>query len=176
MILFVLSDSDNDLIVHIYTYYNPLLHHMARRIVRDEYIAEDMVQEAIIRLMDHLPTLKVLEQKALVSYCVRTIESVCFKYLYKASRRKRSEEEISRVPEFLPDELLERDEIAGHVKTTLAELSHLDRHLLIYKYFMDLSYKQIGQMLGIEPKYIGTYIKRARDRAGRILKKKGDYV
>ena len=179
MIFLILSKEDDELIVHIYTEYNPLLKCMARKIVGNDFTADDMVQDTIIKLMSHLPTLQKLEQKALVSYCVRTVESVSFDYLYDVSRRKRSQrsqEECYRIPALLPDELLERDEIADHVKTMLSELSQLDRHLLIYKYFMCFSHKQIGYLLGIEPKYISTYVKRARDRAKRILKKKGDYV
>ena len=172
MILLLLSEEEDKLLIQIYRGYYPLLKHMARGIVNDSFTADDMVHEAILKLIRYLPNLQKLERKALMAYCVRTVESVCISYIRKESRRKivLNDQTI----EFLPEELIEKDEIKEKVNNVLSELSQLDRHLLIYKYIMGYSHKEIGCLLGIEPKYISTYIKRARDRAKRILMEKGD--
>ena len=172
MIFLLLPNENNKLLIQIYMGYYPLLKYMARRIVNDNFTADDMVHETIVKLIRYLPKLQKLERKALLTYCVRTVESVSISYIRKESRRKRVINDQN--PDFLPEELIERDEIKGKVNTVLSELSQLDRHLLIYKYVMGYSHKQIGCLLGMEPKYISTYIKRARDRAKRILIKKGD--
>lgn len=172
MIFLLLPNENNKLLIQIYTGYYPLLKYMAHRIVNDSFTADDMVHEAILKLIRYLPKLQKLERKALMAYCVRTVESVCISYIRKESRRKivLNDQTI----EFLPEELIEKDEIKEKVNNVLSELSQLDRHLLIYKYVMGYSHKEIGCLLGIEPKYISTYIKRARDRAKRILIEKGD--
>lgn len=173
MILFIFSEEEMALLMQIYTDYYPLLKFTARRIVNNNDTADDMVQDSIIKLMNYLTTLQKLNKNQLISYCVRTVESVSISYIrHESTRRKKPLE--TQVPEYMPAELIEIDEVKNTVNTMLSKLSQQDRHLLIYKYFMNYSNKEIGYLLGIETKQVSTYIQRARERAKRILEKTGD--
>lgn len=149
--------------------------YMAFKLVHDGYIADDMVQDAFVRLIDCLPTVVKLNENKLATYCVRTVESACIDYIRKENSRRKYAAK-PHVPKYSPEELIEQDEIREVVNSMLAKMSQLDRHLLEYKYFMGYRYKEIGRLLGIEPRYIGTYIQRARDRAKRLLGGRGDYL
>lgn len=175
MIILLFTTEENAILTKIYQDYYPLMKYMAFKLVHDGFIADDMVQDAFVRLIDYLPTVVKLNENKLASYCVRTVESVSIDYIRREnSRRKYTDGR--RIPEFRPEELIEQDEIKKEVHSVLAKMSQLDRHLLHYKYFMNYRYKEIGRLLGIDPKYIGTYIQRARDRAKRLLGGRGDYL
>lgn len=175
--IFLFTTEENAILSKIFRDHYSLMNYMAYKITDDRFTADDMVQDTMIKLMDYLPTLLKLNKNELASYCARTVETVSITYMRKEiSRKKRQGTQDSRVPAIMPEELIEQDDIRRAVNTMLTKLSPLDRHLLIYKYFMGYRYKQIGKLLGIEPKYIGTYLQRARDRAKRLLGGKGDYL
>lgn len=166
MMMFLFTTEENAILSKIFQEYYSLMNYMAYKIVGDRFTADDMVQDAMIKLMDYLPVLLGLNKNELASYCARTVETVCITYMRKElSRRKREENQERRLPAIMPEELIEQDDVRDAVNSMLAKLSPLDRHLLVYKYFMCYRYKQIGELLGIEPRYIGTYLQRARDRA-----------
>lgn len=175
--IFLFTTEENAILSKIFRDHYSLMNYMAYKITDDRFAADDMVQDTMIKLMDYLPTLLKLNKNELASYCARTVETVSITYMRKEiSKKKRQGTQDSRVPAIMPEELIEQDDIRRAVNTMLTKLSPLDRHLLIYKYFMGYRYKQIGKLLGIEPKYIGTYLQRARDRAKRLLGGKGDYL
>lgn len=142
MMMFLFTTEENAILSKIFQEYYSLMNYMAYKIVGDRFTADDMVQDAMIKLMDYLPVLLGLNKNELASYCARTVETVCITYMRKElSRRKREENQERRLPAIMPEELIEQDDVRDAVNSMLAKLSPLDRHLLVYKYFMCYRYK-----------------------------------
>ncbi len=55
-------------------------------------------------------------------------------------------------------------EIGGEVREILNSLKEEYKSLLIFKYEMELSYKEIGLLLGISEGNVKTYLYRARNK------------
>ena len=177
MILFlstILGKAASDLLLNIMEKYYPLLISRAMRIMDDYYLAEDMVQETLIRLIDYMPKIRELDEQARVAYCVRTLETVCYMYLRK-EKKKFIPSKYKSYTQPTPEELLERVEVKSVVHTMLTNLSVRDRKLLIYKYFLDYDNKMIGMLLDMKTKDVSTYLRRAREHALKELQKmRGD--
>lgn len=56
------------------------------------------------------------------------------------------------------------NEKSGDVANVLSNLNEKYRSLLIFKYEMDLSYKEIAALLGLNEDMVKTYLYRARNK------------
>ena len=71
----------------------------------------------------------------------------------------------------LPDEILERREMADAVKQAMANLDEKERQVLTAKYIEDLSARQICEIMGITEKAVHSLLYRARNYLREKLKK-----
>ena len=73
----------------------------------------------------------------------------------------------SRAPS--PEQQLIRDESDGLVQMALKRLGEDQRVVIILRHFVDLSYRQIGEVLGIQEKTVKSRLYSARQRMKEIL-------
>ena len=71
----------------------------------------------------------------------------------------------------LPDEILERQEMADVVKQAMTDLDEKEREVLIAKYIEDLSARRICEIMGITEKAVHSLLYRARNSLREKLKK-----
>lgn len=62
----------------------------------------------------------------------------------------------------IPEEILLRKERRAEIEQVMEELSPIYKQLLILKYEMDFSYKEISELIGIREEKVKTYLYRAR--------------
>jgi RNA polymerase sigma factor (sigma-70 family) len=74
------------------------------------------------------------------------------------------------VEDFILD-LERKDEILQ----VLNSISDIHKNLLLFKYDMDLSYKEIGEFLGINENTVKTYLFRAREQFKKLWRDKYGY-
>ena len=82
--------------------------------------------------------------------------------------------EARRDPEFQPSKGLDR-KVYKAVRRALDELPERDRNLLIYKYVMEMSTDEICAILDIKKDQFGMAVKRAKEKARKLLIKEGVY-
>ncbi len=141
---------------------SPLLR-FAYSIVRRRAVAEEMVQEAFMRLHRHWE--EVEKPRAWV---YRAVRNLCLTYLRDHAREtdldadsglgsdssaSGADRHAADTPE--PDETLGRMEAVGMVKLLLAELEEKDRKLVQLKYVEGLSYADIGKATGLSVSNVG---------------------
>ncbi|MGL5353598.1 MAG: RNA polymerase sigma factor [Clostridium sp.] len=68
------------------------------------------------------------------------------------------------------EEMIQKEN-SKEIKTSLNELKEENRALLIFKYEMDLSYRDIGLLLGINESTVKTYLYRARNKYKDVWQK-----
>ena len=62
----------------------------------------------------------------------------------------------------IPEDLLLQKEKRAEIEQVLEQLSPIHKQLLIMKYELDLSYKEIAGLLDIKEEIVKTYLFRAR--------------
>ena len=114
-------------------------------------VAEDVVQEAFLKLHEHWDGVDC--PRAWLFRCVRNLS---INHLRK-TRREVDEEEgrgaVARTP--APDAAVGRMEAAGMLRLLMAELPEKDRELVELKYEENLKYKEISKRTGLSVGNVG---------------------
>ena len=72
-----------------------------------------------------------------------------------------------------PEQRIIREETNGIVQTSLIKLGEDQRVVIILRHFIDLSYRQIGEVLGIPEKTVKSRLYSARQRMKEFLTEAG---
>ena len=165
------NEDDRNFLESIYVKYYPILKYTAANICGMD-MAGDVIQTSFLKLINHLDTLKELEEKPLVTYLVYTVKSTAIDYQRKASQQNRIKQKLMYHPSYYdsPDSI----SFGVEIENILSQLSERDRDLLVYCYFLDFDQKEIAKMMGINPTNIRMAISRARKRALELRKKEGE--
>jgi RNA polymerase sigma-70 factor (ECF subfamily) len=143
----------------------------ARRYLRDGRDADEVVQEAFLRLFLALPELET-ELQAL-AYCRRTITNLCIDR-YRAQARRPSLIDLDSVaPEDLadddPGDPVVRAEDAAIVREAMAMLSPLHRAALVKREIEEKPLPVIAQELDVPEESVKHLLFRARRALRRLL-------
>jgi len=112
--------------------------------------AEDLAQEALIRLLEHAGEFR--GESSLKTYLFRIAHNLALNHLASAARRY----EVH--PEEMPDrpspapaavQLLEASEDAGRLRAALARLAPQQRSVVMLRTWQDLSFKEIASALSL---------------------------
>jgi RNA polymerase sigma-70 factor, ECF subfamily len=138
----------------------PSLYRYLHRLTGDADAAEDIAQEAFVRLLrQELPDAEV--RPWLFTVAMNLVRDRA----RKSERRHRlltNAPALSR-PAALPDEDLERTERILSVRRVLEQLPERDRQLLLMRE-EGFKYEEIAQVVGVAPASVGTLIARALKR------------
>lgn len=141
----------------------PALHRFALRLSGDPDVADDVVQEAFTRLLEHdLPS----DEARPWLYVVVT-------NLYRDRVRNRERRGRlltawplnSEAPE-APDVAVERAERIARVRRALDDLSDRERRMLLMRE-EGFKYVEIAELLGVSPTSVGALVARALKRFAR---------
>lgn len=157
---------------------SPLLTY-ARRLTSDHALAEDLVQEAFLRLQ---PLFQEVE--APKSWLYRTVHNLAINHHRKQARilpltpavsGQDAESEPPEVadPKPLPDDEIARWEGVGLVRLNLRSLDGRSQEIIRLRFLEDLSYKQISQRMGLTTGHVGYLLHHALKSLAADLVKAG---
>lgn len=137
---------------------------LAARILGSTGAAEDVAQEAFVRVWKHAGNWEDPKQAGakFTTWLYRIVLNLCID-----EKRKRSFADIDAIPERAdetPDAEanMQRREKAARVKAALAELPERQRAAFVLCFYEDYSNKDAADMLGISVKAIESLLVRAR--------------
>jgi RNA polymerase sigma factor (sigma-70 family) len=159
--------------------YSPLLFSLTSRLLRDEYLAHDVLQHTFLQLYRSLPTLRM--GGTLKAWLCQVAHHRCIDEL----RRKQpiffselasssDEDECSFLPplpdsDLLPEEQAERHELRQQLLEAINMLPPHFRTIVLLRYTTHLSFREIGQALSIPEATAKTYFYRARKPLRTLL-------
>lgn len=169
-----LSLSDKEFFDTFYETYKRFMFYNARKYVSTQPECEDLVQEAVVRLMSNVASIKGLTDSKARTYIVLTIKAA-FLDLEKARHGENLVPLTDETLELLAEsEQLEKMEEPGSavnidIVVLKQELSPRDWFVLEGKYILGYSQEEIGKIIGISPDSVRMVTSRVRARARRIL-------
>ncbi|WP_162030293.1 MULTISPECIES: RNA polymerase sigma factor [unclassified Lentimonas] len=152
---------------------SPLLG-FAHQMVKNEQLAQDVVQEAFLRLQKNLA--EVEHPKAWLYTTVRRLAIDSLRKSSKVVPFPRTEDAAEVEPEDpspSPDELSEIDERTGLMRVCIERLKPRDQHLVRLKFIDNLSYKQISERMGMTVSNVGYSLHHALKSLELELNKEG---
>ncbi len=155
---------------------SPLLSY-ALRLVQELGIAEDIVQEAFMKLHEQFD--QVREPRR---WLYRTVHNLALNHQRRAGKivplnpgceRDALGTEEMTDPRPLPDEQIARWEGIGLVRLSLETLDHRSRELIRLKFDAGLSYQEIGVRMGLKVGHVGYLLHHALKAIASELSKSG---
>ena len=166
------SESDRQFIEEIYLRYRSVMYRKALSLLRNPHDAEDAVEAAILKLIDKIGLLRNCNRASLRSYLISCAKNAAIDRI----RRDSHTDYFGDMPENpnaddgTAEASLLRIDAAEAMADALMQLPDRERELLRMKYYEELSDREIAQFLGIRLNNIRTYLTRARQKLGTILK------
>jgi RNA polymerase sigma factor (sigma-70 family) len=150
----------------------PLLLYALKLVNRDTETAQDIVQEAFLRLH---PLFDSVRQPQ--AWLYRTVHNLAMNHL-RAGRKVVRMTPDDTAPEAvdvqpLPDEYLERMEAIGQARICLGELDERSRELVRLKFEEGLSYKEISERTNLTMGNVGYLLHHALKTLGDALQRAG---
>lgn len=182
IIMALCSDEDSSQFFRaLYEQYKPLMYNIALRYIKDPSSAEELVHDAIVKLIEKEDTIVKLERCTLTAYIVYTIRNLSMNYLRRKNLEHRyfADVEISsnqfqivdNTP--LPEEVVmmsERRENFIEIWNTLPDAT---RTLLEGKYILGLSDNELAIEFCCSPNSIRMKLTRARRQVIKLVKERG---
>ncbi len=140
----------------------PGIHALAWRMLNDHAEAEDVTQEAMLRLWRIAPNWS--DRGAQVStWLYRVATNLCIDRLRKRGRNVATEE-VPELPDGVPEVVakMEADERARALKDALTDLPERQRTAIILRHFEDRTNPEIAEILDASVEAVESLLSRAR--------------
>lgn len=174
-ILVMEDEDDRAFMTELFLQYHRLMFSQINQIVQDNWAAEDVVQNVLLKLIEKVEDLKTKDRDHLVNYIISACKNRARNYV-----RDNSTHIESSLDEYadIPDTKQGRDKIeAGLIRAD--ELNSLfriwpkldERSQLILEgyYILGKSSVELAEELGIQPNSVRMALTRARKNAYRLL-------
>lgn len=155
--------------------YQTALLRYATRVLNSEDAAQDVVQEAFIRLHGNLEKISARGVQ-LKGWLFRTTHNAAVDYIRRESRRRSLHERQSKQADLFandPGAQHERDEKQALVMRHLNTLKPKEREVLVLRLQEGMSYKEIAGVLKRSEGYVGTLIHNATKKLSQSLRQAG---
>lgn len=139
----------------------------------DSEKAQDLCQETFIKIWKALPSFSLENGGSLQAYLFRIARNFIID-LY----RKKKEISLEVIGEIEDnnniDEKISREYDAQRLRKVLLKLEGVDRHVIILRYFEDLSFFEISQALKIKEGALRVRVHRALEKLKKLLETKNE--
>ncbi len=139
------------------------LYHVAHQLLENEADAEDLIQEAYLKLWDKRDGLSAISNPE--AFCVTLVKNMCFDMLrsskYITGKQMAGLETIHT---FSPADDLETRDNARQVKSLIARLPEQQQQVIVLRDMKECTYEEIEQITGLNAINIRVLLSRARKK------------
>ena len=182
IIMALCGDEDScQFFIDLYREYRPLMYSIAMRYVNNPSSAEDLVHDALVKLIEKEDTITKLSRCTLTSYIVYTVRNLSKNYLRRMNLEQRHFADvdlsssdflaIDNAP--LPEEVILMSEHREEFIEVWNTLPNDTKFLLEGKYILGLSDKELAAEFDCSPNSIRMKLTRARRQVIKLVKEGG---
>lgn len=128
----------------------------ARSTLPDASAAEDVVQEAFLRLIRSAPELG--SNGAVGAWLFRVCRNLAYDTMKTESRERKRRERVAQAEAVPPGTRPEDDELHARLRDELERLPAKQREVVRLKVLQGLSYREIAEVTGLKTGYIGWLV------------------
>ena len=160
---------DQEAFTRLVERYQSVLFGTAYLMLRDRGLAEDAVQEALIQIWKHLPSLRC--QDSLRAWLVRIVVNEVKQQYRKKRVPMVSLEQVSEMADYVEDAdtPMLGDENRDRIRRALEVLPGEQREAVVLRYFSDLTIPEIAKALGQREGTVKSRLSRALGHLREIL-------
>lgn len=168
--------NDSDAFAELYALTYKHIYNYAGHYLRDQYLAQDAVQETYISALKNIKNIKD------PSLFVAWLNQICFHVCYDMSKRLQKGDDVSsEFLELLKDDLLEHNpeittEIIDEseiVNRAVKKLPFNEQQVIVMRYYNEMKLEDIAAALSISRSSVKRYLISGRDHLEKLLRKEG---
>jgi len=150
-----------------------LLVSYAFKITSNQAMAEDAVHSAFYSILQNKEKITSMSEIDLLKWCVISVKRKCIDQQRRGTRN--SGLSIDELQDYLPsdsapiDEHLAKKESIDHLKKSLNSMDETSQQILLMKYDLGMTMKEIGDELGFTPSQVNSRIARARKKLKGLM-------
>lgn len=180
LIISALEDpGERELFTQVFLDYHRLMFFEASKYVGEQHAKEDIVQNALLKAIEHSDDLKRIDPAKIPYWLVAITRNESISYLrHEAVIAKHSAGSLEDQPDAFPEKaaaddlaaLIDRKSAIGHIWSALSSAEQL---LLSGRYVLGYTDAELSTVLGCRESSIRMMLTRARRRAAALLKEEG---
>ena len=169
VIMAIESDTDRAYMTDVYMNHRSLMLKVAWRYTNAPSEVEDIVSESCVSLIQHLDSIRSMEEKTLRSYIVTTVKNKAIDFSRKKKRNlertiQMADDDIEQIGDLGTfDHKIEVQMEIDMVKQMITALPEREREVLKLKFFEGKETKQISEIMGVAENAVRRYIMRGRN-------------
>lgn len=171
-ILAIRDDDDRAYMTRLFVKYQRLMYRTIYDILGDKWTTEDVLQTTLLRLIDHLDTLRRLEPEGLAGYIAAARRHTAYNAVRDSGRHPwlplDGGPEVPDERQEVEDRVLRRLELNA-LAQVWPRLDENTRWLLEARYILDYSDGELARELGVKPDSVRMALTRARRKARRLM-------
>lgn len=168
-----LSKADIEFFQGFYEQYKRLLYHEARAYTSGEAQRDDLIQDALLRLMKNIPVLRGLTHRKAAYYVVITVRTTYIDTLRQQSGAvlPLEDEEVAKM--VYSRALAQRQEPDLSAKLAVRQLRESlperEWFVLVGKFILGYTHEELSTLMGLEPANVRMILSRAKAKARKLL-------
>lgn len=159
-------NTEEDKLTSLYTTYAHTLWYVAIGYLKDNQLAEDMVQDTFIKVSEHLNCIEDINSKMTKYYLITIIRHKCIDLIRKKNRTQETlydtQENYCAEIDNMPLNKVIRQETFNEVKDIIKKLDDNYRIPLSLRYLHGLTNSEISGLLDISVNLVAVRINRAK--------------
>lgn len=167
--------NDSDAFAELYAMTYNKVYNYARHYLRDDYLAQDALQEVYILALKNLN--KLNDPTVFIAWLNRISFNVCYDMSHKLQQGNAqfSDPEILEIIEddhlnVNPEESYQKKDEMLHVNQALEQLPFNEKQVLIMRFYNDMKLEQIAAAMDISRSSVKRYIASGQEKLKKILK------
>lgn len=169
------KQGDADAFSHLVTAYETSVYRLALRMCGNPHDAEEAAQEAFLSAWKALPSFR--GDSKFSSWLYQLTTNACLDLLRREKRHRGTvplEEQPELVDDRSPHQAAEDAELRDALQQALGALSAEHRQIFLLRQMRQLSYDEIGKLLGLESGTVKSRLSRAKKQLRQILLQQGN--
>lgn len=167
------SGEDKRKFEKLYKEYRQIMFYIANRILRDEYLSEDVVHQSFIRIMKNLDKIGEVESRKTKAFVIVVVENIAIDFYRKRSKENRVS--FDEVEIYISDVIEEDNLVLSHIEEAILKLPINYSSVLRLKYSQGYSNKEIADILSISEANVRQRISRGKKKLQEILSEGGEF-
>lgn len=164
-----------DAFAHLVRTYETSVYRLALRMCGNAHDAEEAAQEAFVSAWRGLPSFR--GESKFSSWLYQLTTNACLDLLRREKRHRGTvplEEQLELADGGTPQQAAEDAELRDILQQALQSLSDDHRQIFLLRQMRQLSYDEIGELLGLESGTVKSRLSRAKKQLRQILLQQGN--
>ena len=166
---------DADAFAFLVETYETSVYRLALRMCGNAHDAEEVAQEAYVAAWKGMPAFR--GESKFSSWLYQLTTNAAIDFLRREKRHRATtpiEDEVDLAAPGTPQQAAEAAEVRQALQQALDTLTPEHREIFLLRQMRQLSYEEIGQLLGLEAGTVKSRLSRAKKQLREILTKKGN--